>query len=58
MIEHGSLIVGFSFTRDDIGTLIVGRKEANQEITVINAFSGKRAWELYQELVTGKNKSV
>ena len=55
MIEHGSLIVGFSFTRDDIGTLIVGEKKAGQEIEVINAFSGEEAWELYRKLITKKS---
>lgn len=52
MATSGSLIVGFDFSKEDSGVLIIGRKEMGQQVTVINAFEGKEAYELYKKLTT------
>lgn len=49
-----SLIIGvdFSSKRDD-GVLIVGRQK-NGEVTIVNAFQGKEAFDIYEKLITAK----
>lgn len=51
-----SLIIGVDFAkrdeRDD-GVLIVGRQK-NGEVTIINAFQGKEAFNIYEKLITVK----
>lgn len=47
-----SLIIGVDFSAEDRGVLIVGRKGYKQDVTVINAFQGKEARELYEKLIT------
>lgn len=51
----GSLIIGVDFSHgEDAGVLIVGRKNPNQTTTVINAFQGREAYDLYLKLTTKK----
>lgn len=38
----------------DISVLVVGRKEPNASVTIINAFQGEEADELYKKLTTIK----
>ena len=52
-----TLLVSISFSDKDTGVLIVGRKRKNQSIDIINAFQGDEALELYNKLVTQKEKS-
>ena len=52
-----NLIIGFDFSKgEDVGVLIVGRKQLNQSVEIINAFQGKEAEEIYKRLTTVKNK--
>lgn len=49
-----SLIIGVDFSeRDDEGILIVGRQK-NGEVTIINAFQGKEAFDIYEKLISVK----
>lgn len=51
-----SFIVSVSFEHDfDSGVLIVG-KQTKGQMDIVNAFQGKEAWDLYQKLVTKKEK--
>lgn len=52
---HGSLIIGYDFSNKDDGVLIVGRKNQNQEVDIINAFQGKEAANIFAQLITKKN---
>ena len=52
-----TLLVSISFSDKDTGVLIVGRKRKNQSIEIVNAFQGDEALELYNKLVTQKEKS-
>ena len=52
-----TLLVSISFSDKDTGVLVVGRKRKNQSIDIINAFQGDEALELYNKLVTQKEKS-
>ena len=51
-----TLLVGISFSKDDTGVLIVGRKRLNQSIDIINAFQDEEALELYKKLTTKKGE--
>lgn len=56
MKENGSLIVSWDFSHGkDEGILLVGKQE-NQKVTIINAFQGKDATEIYEKLTTVKKK--
>ncbi len=46
-----SLIIGVGFSKRDDGVLIVGRQK-NGEVTIINAFQGKEAFDIYEKLIT------
>lgn len=46
-----TLLVGFDHSHGDIAVLIIGRKEAGENIQVINQFQGKEVEELYKKLV-------
>lgn len=46
-----SLIIGVDFPNRDDGVLIVGRQK-NGEVTIINAFQGKEAFDIYEKLIT------
>lgn len=48
-----SLIIGVDFSERDNGVLIVGRQK-NGEVTIINAFQGKEAFDIYEKLITIK----
>lgn len=48
-----SLIIGVDFSKRDDGVLIVGRQK-NGEVTIINAFQGKEAFDIYEKLITIK----
>lgn len=48
-----SLIIGVDFSERDDGVLIVGRQK-NGEVTIINAFQGKEAFDIYEKLITVK----
>lgn len=48
-----SLIIGVDFAKRDDGVLIVGRQK-NGEVTIINAFQGKEAFDIYEKLITVK----
>lgn len=48
-----SLIIGVYFAKRDDGVLIVGRQK-NGEVTIINAFQGKEAFDIYEKLITVK----
>lgn len=51
-----SLIIGISFANgDDTGVLIVGR-QGSKGIDIINAFMGEEALEIYNKLITKKEK--
>ena len=52
-----TLLVSISFSDKDTGVLIVGRKRKNQSIEIVNAFQGDEALELYQKLITQKEKN-
>lgn len=48
-----SLIIGVDFFKRDDGVLIVGRQK-NGDVTIINAFQGKEAFDIYKKLITVK----
>ena len=51
------LLVSVDFTRGkDVGVLIVGRQTPKKDVEVINAFQGEEALELYEKLITKKEK--
>lgn len=55
------LLVSVDFTNGkDVGVLIVGRKAPGKTATIINAFTGQEAFDLYEKLITVKkeNKNV
>lgn len=53
MKKVGSLIVSWDFSRgEDVGVLLVGEKMINQQVSIVNAFQGKKAREIYDQLVT------
>lgn len=41
---------------EDVAVLIVGRKRPNDAIEIVNAFQGEEAIELYNKLITKKEK--
>ena len=44
-----ALIIGVDFSKRDDGVLIVGRQK-NGDVTIINAFQGKEAFDIYKKL--------
>ena len=52
-----TLLVSVDFSDKDKGVLVVGRKMPNEVVTVINAFQGEEARELYEKLITRKGES-
>ena len=51
----GAVIVSWDFSNgQDKGILLVGRKTHKDAITVINAFQGEEAHEIYEKLTTVK----
>lgn len=57
MNTTGSVIVSWDISPNDNAVLLVGKKEPNQAVTIINAYQGKEAIELYRRL-TIPNKEV
>ena len=52
-----SLLVAIDFTNGTDNTVLcVGRKRPNQSIEIINAFAGDEARELWEKLITKKEK--
>lgn len=52
-----TLLVSVDFSRGvDTGVLIVGRKHPNEAVTIVNAFQGEEALELYNKLITKEKK--
>lgn len=56
MIGNDTLLVSVDFSGEDTGVLVVGRKEKNQAIKIVNAFAGVDAHALYERLVTVQKK--
>lgn len=53
MTESASLLIGYDNTNGlDNTVLIVGQKGVGQAVTIINAFQGEEAEELYKKLTT------
>lgn len=51
---HGAYIVSWDFTHGtDVGVLIVGEQK-NGNVTIINAFQGQEAEDIYKKLSTVK----
>lgn len=54
---NDTILVGFSSLFDGYSPcLIIGRKDPGKPMTVINAFEGKEAIDLYKKLITPKLK--
>ena len=52
--QNGSYIVSWDFSHgDDKGVLIVG-KQHKRQVTVVNAFQGEEARDIYKKLSTKK----
>ena len=52
--EPHSLIIGVDLSRgEDHGVLIVGR-QVNGKLEIVNAFQGKKAIDIYNQLVEDK----
>lgn len=57
MKANDTLLVSIDFSHDkDTGVLIVGRKAPGGTVEIVNAFQGKDAEDLYQQLITVKTK--
>lgn len=54
-----TLLVGFDQSNgEDHTVLVVGRKQKNQAVDIINLFDGKEAEELYRKLTTVVKKET
>lgn len=52
------ILVSVDFTHgEDVGILVVGRKAPGNDVEIINAIQGEEAYELYQKLITKKEKT-
>ena len=51
MKNSDTLLVGFDHSHGDIAVLIIGRKEAGENVQIINQFQGEEAEALYKILV-------
>lgn len=57
MEKVDSLIISIDFSNGgDADVLIVGRKQPNRVAEIINAFQGSEARELYEKIITKKEK--
>ena len=54
--DSDTLLTGFDHAHGDIAVLIIGRKESDGKVQIVNQFQGKEAEELYKKLV-GKEAS-
>ena len=50
----GSYIVSWDFSHGDTGVLIVGKQE-NGRVTIVNAFQGTEAYDIYTKLTEKKS---
>lgn len=48
--KSDTLLVGFDHSHGDIAVLIIGRKEPDGKVQIVNQFQGKEAEELYKKL--------
>ena len=55
--NNGSYIVSWDFSHGDTGVLIVGKQE-NGTVTIVNAFQGKDAYDIYSRLTAKKEGGV
>lgn len=53
--KKDTIIVGYNRMYGDKPVLIIGRQLPGKPMEIINVFSGDRATELYQKLVTKEN---
>lgn len=55
---RGNFIIGYDFSNGlDKEVLIVGRQVArNKPVEIVNAFQGKDARDIYEKLITKKEK--
>ena len=51
--SFGSYIVSWDFSDKDTGVLIVGYQE-NGNVTIVNAFQGEEAYDIYKKLSSEK----
>lgn len=52
-----TILVSYDFTHGkDKSVLVVGRKRPKETVEIINAFQGEEAEELYEKLITKKEK--
>lgn len=49
-----SLIIGVDFSKQDDGVLLIVGRQKNGEVTIVNAFQGKEAFDIYEKLITVK----
>ena len=57
MKTNDTLLVSIDFSNgEDVGVMVVGRKAPGGAVEVVNAFQGKDAEDLYQQLITVKTK--
>lgn len=54
--KSDTFLVSFDYTHGDVPVLIVGRREKEKEIDIVNAFKGNEAKELYQKLTTKESR--
>lgn len=52
--DSDTLLTGFDHAHGDIAVLIIGRKESDGKVQIVNQFQGKEAEELYERLVEKK----
>lgn len=58
MTESASLLIGYDNTNGlDNTVLIVGQKGVGEVVTIVNAFQGEEAEELYKKLTTKKSET-
>ena len=51
MKNSDTLLVGFDHSHGDIAVLLIGRKEAGENVQLIHQFQGDEAEALYKKLV-------
>ena len=59
VLPNDVLLVGFDLTHGDNNRiLIVGRKAYNEQIEIVNAFEGDKAYDIYKLLTTVTSTNV
>lgn len=55
----GCLLVSFDFSNGrDHDVVLVGEKQPKKDVTIVNAFRGKEAREIYEKLTTVRKKGT